>query len=187
MLHALYLLSSQMFIEHSKCGSRLTSSVLYVIPAGITHPGTARRFPHLQHVMYCTDSDAFPPFNASLRPDFPAKFVDPELSEMPPKMGAVPLFTPPEEAGFAGISDDREGVDCFVAAKFEGERAKSSLKNSLSRSFFPPFCTPLFEPRECTRFCDSDASGVFYYQIPAVSYFLLHRGSEFLLALEETF
>lgn len=42
-LQLLYLLSSQMFMLHSKCGSRLTSSVA----------GTARRFPHLQQTMYC--------------------------------------------------------------------------------------------------------------------------------------
>lgn len=54
--HELYLLSSQMFIEHSKCGSRLTSSVLRLTPPSRRYDGTARCLPHLQHTMYCADS-----------------------------------------------------------------------------------------------------------------------------------
>ena len=118
-----------MFIEHSKCGSRLTSSVLFLILRPIAHPGTARRFPHLQHAMYCTDSDAFDPFSASFSPDFAARTAGPPPSaDAPPVCDPVPLAPPPSEAGFAGISAARGwGGDGFAAAKFDGERANSSL------------------------------------------------------------
>ena len=116
-----------MFIEHSKCGSRLTSSVLPVNPRGYTHPGTARRFPHLQHAMYCTDSDAFDPFSASFSPDLAAKTVGaPPSAPVPPFCDPVPLAPPPRADGFAVNSAERDGVDCFDPAKFDGERAKSS-------------------------------------------------------------